>query len=131
MNILLLFTDQCSGGYLYLFQPVCRDGEVLLGFGGVEGEMRESLPRLWFLCCRICSLDVGSSMMSLNCWLVKVDFAARASKGWFFPSVPVVQTPDNTTGSLACSETCGCFLVLNAAMSLKKWMLCWWFISLV
>lgn len=126
MNILLLFTDHCSGGYLYLFQPVCRDGEVLFGFGGVEGEMRESLPWLWFLRCRICSLDVGDSMMSLNCCLVKVDVAACASKGWFFfPSVPVVQTPDSTIGFLACSEACGCFLVLHAAMSLKKCMLCW------
>lgn len=30
MNILLLFTDPFSCGYLYLFQPVCRDGEVLV-----------------------------------------------------------------------------------------------------
>lgn len=126
MNILLHFTDRCSSGYLYLFQSVCRDGEVLFGFGGVEGEMRESLPWLWFLRCRICSLDVGNSVMSLKCWLVKVDFAACGSRGWFFfPSVPVVQTPDSTIGFLACSETCGCFLVLYAAVCLKKWMLRW------
>lgn len=126
MNVVLLFTDQCSGGYLYLFQPLCRDGEVLLGFGGVEGEMRESLPWLWFLHCRICSLDVGNSVRSLNCWLVNVDFAACVSGGWFFfLSVPVVQTPDSTIGFLACSETCGYVLVLYAAMCLKKCKFCW------
>lgn len=124
MNILLLFTDQCSGGDL--FQPVCSDGEVLLGFGGAEGEMREGLPWLWFLHCRICSLDVGNTMMSLNFWLVKVDCAACASEVcFFFLSVPVVQTPDSTTGFLACRETCECVLVLYAPMCLKKCMLCW------
>lgn len=36
--------------------------------------MRESLPWLWFLCCRICSSYLGNPVMSLNRWLVKVDF---------------------------------------------------------
>lgn len=40
MSILLLFTDQCSRGDLYLFQPVRRDGEVLLDLKEVLKERR-------------------------------------------------------------------------------------------
>lgn len=62
MNILLLFADQCSSGFLYLFLPLCSDGEILLGFGAVEGEMRGEPPPavvsvLW-------DLQLGSGKLS-------------------------------------------------------------------
>jgi len=48
--------------------------------------MRESLPQLGFLRCGICSLDLENSIMSLSCWLVKMDFAACAGIELFLPS---------------------------------------------
>ena len=94
--------------WFYLFLPLCSDGEILLGFGAV-GEMRESLPWLWFLHCGICSSDLGNSIMSLSCCLVKMDFTACAGIRFFSPPHPlprVIRTPDSMMGFLTCSETC-------------------------